>query len=66
MKSIKKKFLGADDIYLTQNSIAVRRISSYQDRNGKYHLVDKTKYYKKNQKNLKTASSIYGHIRYGR
>ena len=65
MKSCKK-CNGADDIYLTKNSIAVRRISTYVDKRGKYHLEDKTKYYKKTSKNLECAQKKFGFIRNGR
>ena len=60
------RFAGADDIYLTKNCIAVRNVSTYQDKNGKFHMTNKTKYYKKTAKNLARAKSIHGHIRYGR
>lgn len=60
------RFAGADDIYLTKNSIAVRKVSTYYDKNGKFHLTDNTKYYKKTAKNLSSAKSIYGYIRNGR
>ena len=62
----RNKFAGVDDIYLTKNSIAVRHISSWFDRQGRYKMSDKTKYYKKTAKNLKQAHDIHGRIRYGR
>ena len=60
------RFAGVDDIYLTKKNIAVRNVTSFFDKNGGFHMTDKTKYYKKTAKNLARAKSIYGHIRYGR
>jgi|GEM_PF-6542266 len=65
-QNIKKSFLyGADDIYLTNKYIAVRRVSSSRS-NGKARLSDKTYYYPKTRDNLRVAGSIYGNIRKGR
>lgn len=44
------RFAGADDIYLTKNSIAVRNVSTYQDKNGKFHMTDKQNIIKKLQR----------------
>lgn len=60
------RFAGADDIYLTKKNIAVRKVSTFYDKNGKFHMTDTTKYYKKTAKNLANAKSIHGYIRYGR
>ncbi len=54
---------GADDIYLTKNKIAIRKVSTT---NFPYKFQDKTKYYSKSKKNLAIAHKVYGHIRYGR
>lgn len=65
-KMYRNKFAGADDIYLTKNRIARRDISSWFDKNGRYHMSDKTRYFKKTPSNLKEAELIAGHLRYGR
>lgn len=62
----RNKFAGADDIYLTKTKIAVRRVSTTQDRFGNFKMYDNTKYYSKNKKNLNLARKIYGNLRYGR
>ena len=62
----KSKFRGADDVYLTEKSIAVRYYSTWVDKYGKYHTADKTKYYPKTSKNLRDAKSIFGWVRKGR
>ena len=62
----RSKFAGADDIYLTGKSIAVRRVHTYTDRKGIQRLSDKTRYYPKTVKNIKQARSVFGNIRYGR
>ena len=49
----RSKFAGADDIYLTGKSIAVRRVYTYSDKNGRQRLSDKTRYYPKTAKNIK-------------
>ena len=63
---MKNKFAGADDIYLTNNKIAVRNVSSWHDKFGKFHMSDKTKYYKKTKSNLDDARKIVGSLRFGR
>ena len=60
------KFAGADDIYLTKKNIAVRHVSTWYDKNGKFHYSDVTKYYPKTSNNLAKAKKIHGNIRYGR
>jgi len=57
------KFEGADDVYLTSNSIAVRNIKS--DRSGRV-VEDKTVYYKKTPRAVKQARDAHGRLRYGR
>ncbi len=63
----RKKFssavYGADDIYLTKNKIAIRKVYTTQY---PYKLYDKTKYYSKSKKNLAIAHKVYGYIRFGR
>ena len=67
-KTTKQKniFRGADDIYLTDRSIAVRRVSTVKSRNGRAVLRDKTTYVPKTEKNLRRAKEIYGYLRNGR
>ena len=60
------QFVGVDDIYLTNKSIAVRQISGVQKSNGKISYSMKTKYYRKTRKNLAKAKDVHGYIRYGR
>jgi len=60
------QFVGADDIYLTKKSIAVRNIVSEMHFGKRYVLSDKTRYYPKTRKNLAKAKDIHGYIRYGR
>lgn len=62
----KNKFAGAYDIYLTKNSVAVRKLSTTQIKSGVYRVYDNTKYYPKTRSNLNQAHQICGHIRYGR
>ena len=59
-------FAGADDVYVTENSIAVRRISTEKGRNGRAVLKDKTTYVPKTDKNLDKARGIFGFLRFGR
>ncbi|MBQ8289962.1 MAG: hypothetical protein IJY01_03735 [Clostridia bacterium] len=59
-------FVGADDVYLTEKSIAIRRVYSYKDRFGKNRLSDTTEYIPKTQKNLQKASRLFGKLRFGR
>lgn len=54
---------GADDVYLTEKSIAVRRIRS--GKSGKI-ISDETIYYPKTRENLRIARSEYGTLRKGR
>ena len=67
-KVSKKKniFRGADDIYLTKKNIAVRRVSSYTTKKGRFVLKDKTTYIPKTEKNLRRAKAVHGYIRNGR
>lgn len=60
------KFNGADDIYLTKKSIAVKRYSCWYDMNGKFHSEESVKYYPKTKKNLTQAKQIWGWVRNGR
>lgn len=62
----KNIFSGADDVYLTDKSIAVRKYSTWIDRNGKHRYSDKTKYYPKTTANLKKAKAVFGFLRKGR
>lgn len=57
------RFHGADDIYLTSNSIAVRKVKSGRD--GRV-CEDKTVYYPKTAKQIKKAEAIHGRLRNGR
>ena len=59
------RFIG-DDIYLTDKSIAVRRVSTTQDKHGNYRMYDKTKYYPKTKSNLAEIKRMYGYVRKGR
>lgn len=60
------QFVGVDDIYLTNKSIAVRHISGVEKSNGEIWYSIKTKYYRKTRKNLAKAKDAHGDIRYGR
>ena len=64
--SKRNKFAGADDIYLTKKNIAVRKISTWYDKKGKFMMNDVTKYYPKTKRHLDLANSIYGYVRKGR
>lgn len=66
MARLRNKFAGVDDIYFTKKNIAVRNISTYQDKHGNYRMVDKTRYYPKSSKNLSQARRIHRYIRSGR
>ena len=59
-------FAGADDVYLTESSIAVRRVSTEKSRSGKAVLKDKTTYVPKTEANLRRAKGIFGYLRFGR
>ena len=59
-------FAGADDVYLTERSIAVRRVSTSKSRNGRAVLQDKTTYVPRTKANLEKANSIFGRLRFGR
>lgn len=65
-KKSGNQFAGADDIYLTNKSIAVRHISGVQKSNGRIVYSMKTKYYRKTRKNLAKAKEEHDYIRYGR
>ena len=60
------KFNGADDIYFTKKNIAVRNISTWIDKRGKYHCNYKTKYYPKTKSNVKQVIKTFGFVRNGR
>ena len=60
------RFAGADDVYLTENSIAVRRVSTTKSRSGKAVYKDNTTYVPKTEANLKKAKNIFGYLRFGR
>lgn len=62
----RNKFYGADDIYLTKRSIAVRRVSTVRSKSGRAVLKDKTTYIPRTERNLRQAKSIYGYLRNGR
>ena len=62
----RNKFAGADDIYLTKKSVAVRKIATTQDKYGNYRMYDNTKYYPKTKSNINLARKVVGNIRYGR
>ena len=64
--SRKNVFRGADDIYLTDRSIAIRRVSTVKSKSGRAVLKDKTTYVPKNEKNLRKAKELYGYLRKGR
>lgn len=59
-------FAGADDVYLTDRSIAVRRVSTVKGRNGKAVLRDKTTYVPRTDANLRKAKEMFGYLRSGR
>ena len=54
---------GADDVYLTDKSIAVRRIRS--GKSGRI-ISDKTTYYPRTRENMKSARDMFGALRKGR
>lgn len=63
MEQRKNNFAGADDIYLTSgNKIAVRRVSTYHDKNGQFHMEDKTTYHPKTAANIAKAKKIVGPV----
>ena len=62
----RNKFSGADDIWMTGRSIAVKRVSSTRGKNGNYTHTEKTTYYPRTSENMKQATSIYGLIRKGK
>lgn len=62
----RNKFAGADDIYLTKKSVAVRKIATKLDKHGNYRKYDNTKYYPKTKSNINLARKVVGNIRYGR
>jgi len=73
-KPIKKKvakpqrnvFAGADDIYLTNTKIAIRKVKTSYGKNGKSHFYDHTKYVPKNSKNMYLLNKNVGKVRFGR
>lgn len=65
-KQTTNKFAGADDVYTTNNKIAVRRIRSTVDKTGNITLTDTTRYFPKTKSNLKAARSAHGKLRAGR
>ena len=62
----KALILNADDIYLTNKSIAIRKFTSWKNNKGEFCCNDKTIYYPKTKKNLKKFKSLFGFIRFGR
>lgn len=66
MSKRRSVFAEADDVYLTDKFIAVRKISTFNDEKGRYRCVDRTKYVPKTSKNLAEARSIFGYLRKGR
>lgn len=59
-------FAGADDIYLTKNYIAVRRLNSRFTRSGRMTSSDKTRYFKRSAKNMQLLKKTQGYVRFGR
>lgn len=57
---------GADDVYTTKNSIAVRRSKGKIIKNGQIVYVDRTVYYPKTDKNMRIVERQCGKIRAGR
>lgn len=56
-----RKFLGADNIYLTSKSIAVSTVKCRVTPEGvRYRTV--TKYYPRTAENMRAATSIYGRL----
>ena len=67
MSKLKKRLAaGADDIYLTKNSIAVRKVRTVRGKSGITRLEDSTRYFPKTEQNIKNATSIFGRLRIGR
>lgn len=63
MEKRKNNFAGADDIYITSgNKIAVRRISTYRDKNGQFYVKDKTTYHPKTATNIAKAKKVVGPV----
>ena len=61
-----KRINGADDIYLTKKSIAVRNVYTYQDSKGNFKLKDNTRYYKKTKSRISYLTKKFGYVRKGR
>ena len=62
----RNMFVGADDIYLTKNFIAVRKVNSSFTKSGRLIYSDKTRYYKRSAKNMQLLKKTQGHVRFGR
>ena len=59
-------FAGADDIYLTKNFIAVRKVNSGLTKSSRLIYSDKTRYYKRSAKNMQLLKKTKGQVRFGR
>ena len=59
-------FAGADDVYLTKNCIALRKINSGFSKSGYMTYSDKTRYYKRTAKNMQLLKQTQGYVRFGR
>lgn len=59
-------FSGADDVYLTEKHIAVRKINTRYTKSGKMVFTDKTKYHKRTAKNMQLLKKTQGYVRFGR
>lgn len=62
----RNMFAGADDVYLTKNFIAVRKVNSGFTKSGRLIYSDKTRYYKRSTKNMQLLQKTHGHVRFGR
>lgn len=62
----RNMFAGADDVYLTKNFIAVRKVNSGFTKSGRLIYSDKTRYYKRSAKNMQLLKKTHGYVRFGR
>lgn len=70
MAKKKQTFLqmlrGADDIYLTDKSIAVTRVATGYDKRGQYTITETRKYVPRTEKTMSILSKEVGRVRKGK